>query len=118
MKNRPTAVVVVLVVVVGGVAAEASLTITGLNIDWRGSGLFDGKLTVRPIAPNDRRSGLEPKPSAGVAAPRVVGPVRKEGLIVPKMPELGGRYLSLIRIVGATRRGNKTCICNNKEREK
>lgn len=99
------------------VVVEASLTITGLNIDWRCNGLFDGKLTVRPIAPNDRRSGLEPIPSAGVAAPKVVGPVRKEGLIVPKMPELGGGYLSLIRIVGATRGGNKACVWKNKRRK-
>ena len=91
------------------------LTITGLNIDRRGHGLFHRKLTVGPVAPPDRWRGLEPTRDA---APGVIGPIRKECLIEPKMPKLSSGNLSLIGIVGATRRGKKSCIWNKTEKEK
>jgi len=81
-----------------------------LNIDRRGDGLFHRKLTVGPVAPPDRRRVFEP---TRYAAPRVIGPIRKECLIEPKMPKLSSGNLFLIGIVGATRR-QKSCIWNNK----
>ncbi len=100
-----------------GVWGMFSLTITGLNIDRRCNGLFHRKLTVGSIAPPDGGSGLEPVTSSGEAAPEVAGPIWKESLIEPKMPKLSRGNLSLIWIVGATRRGKKSCIWNNKEKE-
>ena len=87
---------------------------TGLNIDRRGDGLFHRKLTVGPVAPPDRRRVFEP---TRYGAPRVIGPIRKECLIEPKMPKLSSGNLSLIGIVGATRR-QKSCIWNNKGEKK